>query len=153
MIIVIESLTVKQEFKKVMKAPIRMGMTGEERITVGPENRIRFADDRMPAVLATPFLIAHLEYAARNAIAPCLAENERSVGTMVNVDHLAPAPEGFQVVCRARVIHIDGPVVTFQVEAHDGVEPIARGIHKRRVIDVDRFRRRLERKRMGSSAS
>ena len=49
--------------------------------------------------------------------------------------------------CRARVILVDGPVVTFQVEAHDGVESIARGIHRRRVIDVDRFARRVERKR------
>jgi fluoroacetyl-CoA thioesterase len=45
------------------------------------------------------------------------------------------------------VIHVDGQVVTFQVEAHDGVEPIARGIHRRRVIDVERFARRVERKR------
>ena len=72
---------------------------------VGPTNRISFADERMPAVLATPWLIAHLEYAARDAIAPCLEEHERSVGTFVEVEHLAPAPEGFTVTCRARVIH------------------------------------------------
>jgi hypothetical protein len=52
-----------------------------------------------------------------------------------------------RVTCWARVIHVNGLVVTFQIEAHDGIEPIARGIHKRRVIDVDRFARRLERKR------
>jgi predicted thioesterase len=51
------------------------------------------------------------------------------------------------VVCRARVIHVDGPVVTFKVEAHDGVETIARGIHRRRVIDVERFRGRIEKKK------
>ncbi|WP_422931503.1 thioesterase family protein [Singulisphaera sp. PoT] len=130
-----------------MKTPIKMGMTGEERVVVGPNNRISFADDRMPAVLATPWLVAHLEYAARHAIAPCLSENERSVGTFVEVEHLAPAPEGFTVVCRARVIHIDGPVVTFQVDASDGTEPIARGLHRRRVIDVDRFARRIARKK------
>jgi predicted thioesterase len=72
------------------------------------------------------------------------------VGTLVEVEHLAPAPEGSSVTCRARVIHVDGPVVTFQVEAHDGVEPIARGIHRRRVIDVDRFARRVARKQGGA---
>jgi predicted thioesterase len=130
-----------------MKAPVRTGMSAEERVTVGPENTIRFADDRMPAVFATPWLVAHLEYAARRAIDPCLDAHERSVGTFVEIEHLAPVPEGFTVVCRARVIHADGPVVTFQVDAHDGVEPVARGIHKRRVIDADRFARRVARKK------
>jgi fluoroacetyl-CoA thioesterase len=130
-----------------MKSIPRAGMSAEEHIKVGEGNRITFADDRMPAVLATPWMVAHLEYAARNAIAPCLEENERSVGTYIEVEHLAPAPEGFTVTCRARVILVNGPVVTFQVEAHDGVEFIARGIHRRRVIDVDRFARRIARKR------
>jgi fluoroacetyl-CoA thioesterase len=136
-----------------MKSTPRIGLTGEQTIVVGPSNRISFADATMPAVLATPWLIAHLEYAARDAIAACLAERERSVGTFVEVEHLAPAPEGFTVTCRARVIHVDGPVVTFQVEAHDGVEPVARGIHRRRIIDVDRFARRVARKRGGAGAA
>jgi predicted thioesterase len=133
-----------------MKTTPKAGMSAEERLTVGPENRIRFADARMPPVLATPWLVAHLEYAARKAIDPCLEDHERSVGTYVEVEHLAPVPEGLTVTCRARVIHVDGPVVTFQVEAHDGVEPVARGLHRRRVIDVDRFARRVERKRPGA---
>jgi fluoroacetyl-CoA thioesterase len=130
-----------------MKTVPRTGLTGEQVIVVGPTNRISFADERMPAILATPWLIAHLEYAARDALVPCLEENERSVGTFVEVEHLAPAAEGARVTCRARVIHVNGPVVTFQVDAHDGIEAIARGIHRRRVIDVDRFARRVARKR------
>ena len=130
-----------------MKQIPRIGMSAEERIVVGPSNIIVFTDARMPAVLSTPWLIAHLEYAARNAIAPCLDEHERSVGTYLDVEHLAPVPEGFHVVCRARVIHAEGTTVTFQVEAHDGVEVVSKGLHKRRVIDVDRFARRLQRKR------
>jgi predicted thioesterase len=133
-----------------MKQVPRIGLSGQQVITVGPENRISFADGRMPSILATPWLIAHLEYTARDALADCLEEHERSVGTMVDVEHLAPAPEGFTVTCRARVIHVSGKIVTFQVSAHDGVEPIARGIHKRAVIDVDRFYRRVERKRQQS---
>ena len=91
-----------------MKQPPRTGLTGELSIAVGPDNRISFADARMPAVLATPWLVAYLEYAARDAIAPLLDANERSVGTFIEVEHLAPAPEGFTVRCRARVIHVDG---------------------------------------------
>lgn len=130
-----------------MKSRPRIGMSGEQALEVGPSNRISFADARMPSILATPWLIAQLEYTARDTIAPCLEDNERSVGTFVEVEHLAPTPEGSRVTCRARVIHVDGPVVTFQVEAHDEVEAIARGIHRRRVIDVDRFARRVAKKR------
>lgn len=124
-------------------------MVGEERVVVGPSNRITFADARMPSVLATPWLVAHLECAARNCIAPCLDEHERSVGTFIEVEHLAPVPEGFTVTCRARVIHVEKTIVTFQIDAHDGTEPVARGLHRRRVIDVDRFARRIARKRGG----
>ncbi len=130
-----------------MKQSPRMGLTGELSIAVGPENRISFADGLMPAVLATPWLVAYLEYTARDAIAPLLEANERSVGTFIEVEHLAPAPEGFTVKCRARVIHVDGSAVTFQVDAHDGIEVIAKSIYRRRVIDVDRFARRVEKKR------
>ena len=130
-----------------MKSTPKVGLSAEEHIVVGPDNRIRFADDRMPAVLATPWLIQHLEFAARQAIEPCLEPHERSVGAYIEVEHLAPAPEGAKVVCKARVIHVEGTVVTFQVEARDAVEILARGIHRRRVIDVDRFARRVAKKR------
>ncbi|MDX2037100.1 MAG: thioesterase family protein [Isosphaeraceae bacterium] len=127
-------------------------MTGVEVRRVDESNRIVFTDERMPAVLATPWLIAYLEYAARDAIAPCLEPHERSVGTFVEVEHLAPTPEGFTVTCRSRVIRVDGTIVTFQVEAHDGQETVARGIHRRRIIDTDRFRRRLEKKHAARNA-
>ncbi len=130
-----------------MKNVPRTGQSGEVTVTVGPSNRISFADDRMPAVLATPWLVAALEEAARLAIAPCLEFHERCVGVSITVDHLAPAPEGFEVVCRARVLYVSGPLVTFQIEAEDGTEPIARGLHRRRVIDAERFARRVSKKR------
>ena len=81
----------------------------------------------------------------RRHCATLLDANERSVGTFIEVEHLGPAPEGFTVKCRARVIHIAVPAITFQVEAHDGFETIAKGIHRRRVIDVDRFASALRR--------
>ncbi len=134
-----------------MRQPIRVGMVAEEHHLVDASNSIVFTDARMPAVLATPWLVAYLEYAARNAIAPCLTENERSVGTYVEVEHIAPVPQGMTVVCRARVIMVDGPVVTFQVEAHDEQELVSKGLHRRRVIDVDRFKRRVDKKRASQS--
>ncbi len=130
-----------------MKMAPKSGMSAVETHVVDESNRIVFADASMPSVLATPWLIAYLEYAARKAIEPCLEEHERSVGTYVEVEHLAPVPEGFTVNCKARVIHAEGPVVTFQVDAHDGTEIVARGLHRRRVIDTGRFARRVAKKR------
>lgn len=130
-----------------MKMVPRAGMSAVETHRVDESNRIVFADDRMPSVLATPWLVAYMEYAARKAIEPCLEDHERSVGTYVEIEHLAPVPEGFTVNCKARVIRAEGPVVTFQIDAHDGTETVARGLHRRRVIDTARFARRVARKR------
>lgn len=129
-----------------MKQAPRLGLAGELTIEVTEENCINFAGDGMPHVLATPWLVAYLEFVARDALATWLEDHERSVGVVVEVEHLAPSPIGSRVTFRARVIHIDGPSITFQVEAHDEVEPVARGLHKRRVIDVNRFARRVAKK-------
>jgi len=134
-----------------VKITPRTGLTGEMVVEVVEENCINFADDRMPAVLSTPWLVAYLEFVARDALSACLDDNERSVGALVEIEHLAPSPIGSKVTCRARVIHVDGPVVTFHIEAFDPTEPIARGLHKRRVIDADRFARRVAKKRAASS--
>jgi fluoroacetyl-CoA thioesterase len=132
--------------QQTLHSAIKAGLTFDEHLVVGPENQISFADDRMPPVLATPWLIAHMEYAARKAIAPYLQPEERSVGVTVDIEHLAPAPVGDRVTCRAKVILVRPPFVTFAVEAFDDIEPLARGVHKRAVIHVDRFRSRLEKK-------
>ena len=79
-------------------------------------------------------------------VTPVLDAGERSVGVHVDVRHLAPTPLGQRVVCTARVIHVDGPVISFQVEARDQRELIARGLHKRRVIQAERFAARVRRK-------
>jgi predicted thioesterase len=108
---------------------------------------IDFAIAGLPAVLATPWLIWFMERAALQLVEPHLDPGEITVGTHVDIEHLAPALEGDEVACRAKVIHHDGPVCTFQVEAHSGQECLAKGLHKRRVVEVERLARRLEKKR------
>ncbi len=81
---------------------------------------------------------------------PYLEAGELSVGTHVDVEHLAPTPMGSPVVCTARVIHVDGPTLSFHVEAHDHVDLIGRGIHKRRVLLAERMTKGILRK-MASS--
>ena len=134
-----------------MKAKPHIGQTGQVRFTVEAKHTIDFADARMPAVLSTPCLIGFLEQAAREALRPVLEDSENSVGMEIDVKHLAPTPAGHTVTCVARVIHVDGAVVDFQVEASDHTELIARGLHKRAVIQMDRFARRVEKKREASA--
>ena len=129
-----------------MKSPPKVGAIGEIRFTVETQHAIDFADEQMPAVLSTPWLIWFLEHAAREAVLPCLEDGESTVGTHVDVQHLAPTPLGQQVTCLARVVHCEGPVVSMQLEARDDHELISRGMHKLRVIRCDRFASRVRSK-------
>jgi predicted thioesterase len=129
-----------------MKAPPKIGDAAEIEFVVDATHVIDFADAQMPAVLSTPCLIGFLERTARKALSPVLNPGEQSVGVQIDVRHLAPTPQGHRVVCVARVIHVEGSLVSFQVEARDERELIARGLHKRRVVLAERFAARVQRK-------
>jgi len=122
-----------------MKAKPKIGDTGQLRFVVATEHTINIANHADLAVLSTPSLVWFLEHAAREALGPHLEPDETSVGTAVDIEHLAATPLSHEVVCTARVILVEGSAVTFQVLANDQREVIARGIHKRRVVRQQRF--------------
>jgi predicted thioesterase len=126
-----------------MKGSPKIGMTGEQQFLVEPKHAIDFADGRMPAVLCTPWLIWFLEHAAREAVLPLIEAGESTVGTLVEIRHAAPTPVGRTVTCLARVVHVEGSLISFQLEARDEYELIGRGFHKLRVINVDRFAQKV----------
>ena len=119
---------------------------GEFEFVVEEKHVIDFATDGMPPVLSTPNLIALLERTAREALTPFLEPDERSVGAEIELRHFAPTLLGARAVCTARVIHAEGREVTFQLEARDEQEVIARGVHKRAVVRIEQFARRVGRK-------
>lgn len=123
------------------------GTTAEHRLLVTPEVTIDFLGNDEARVLGTPWMIAYMEMTARNAIKPLLDENEDSVGTVVNVNHLAATPVGLSVRFVARVTGVDGRRVRFDVEAWDEKEKIGEGTHERFVINVPKFVARLAMKR------
>ena len=127
-----------------MKSSPKIGTTGEHRFTVANEHTITFATDGMPAVLSTPNLIALMERTAREAIAPFLEQDERSVGIEIELRHLAPSPLGAQVTVTTRVIGTSGRFVDFQIEARDVHELIARGVHKRAIVRTSSFTKRVQ---------
>jgi fluoroacetyl-CoA thioesterase len=128
-----------------MKAQPRIGASGERKFTVDATHSISFGP-KGPVVLSSPWLVWFLEHAALDAALPFLEPGEITVGTRVEVDHLAPTPVGGKVTCTARIVHSDGPVISFQLEASDDQETIARGFHKRRVVRVERFAARVQKK-------
>jgi predicted thioesterase len=90
-------------------------------------------------VLATPVLCHWFESAAVMAIQEGLASGEASVGTRLTIEHLKATPVGMRVIVDAHVIAVDGRRVSFQVEASDERELIARGTHERYIVQLARF--------------
>jgi len=129
-----------------MKSSPKIGTTGELQFVVEQKHCIDFATDGMPAVLSTPNLIGLLERTARKSLEPFLEPDERTVGVEIELRHLAPTSLGCQVTCGARVIHVDGTKISFQVEARDESGLIARGLHKRAVIRVQNFANHLRKR-------
>lgn len=107
--------------------------------TVTPDKTVAHYHKDMPAVYGTPVMIYLMELAAAEALKPYLPAGWVSVGAAVDVRHLAATPVGFTVNVRAEVVAWDGKLVTFSVEAHDGVEKIGEGRHLRAPIERARF--------------
>lgn len=109
-----------------MRSGLKIGATGERRFVVEPAHAIDFAEGGMPAILCTPWLIWFLEHAARDAVVSFLDAGESTVGAHIDVDHLAATPVGQAVTCLARVVHMEGGLISFQLEARDEAELIVR---------------------------
>ena len=97
-------------------------------------------------VLSTPMMIALIENAAMNCIAPFLSDDESSVGTAVNVSHIAATPPGVMIYANAEILSVDGKKIEFKVEAFDSKDKISEGTHTRFVIQKERFMQKVNSK-------
>ncbi len=120
-----------------------IGLAGEATAMVAPELTARHLGSGGVSVFATPEMVRLMERAAVNALAAHLAPGQQSVGTMVNVRHLAATPLGATVTARAELVEHEGRRLTFRVSAHDGADLIGEGIHERALIDLARFEARV----------
>jgi predicted thioesterase len=128
-------------------ADIPIGTKGEFQLLVTSEVAITFLGDEGARVLATPRLIGFMEMTCRNAVLPLLEPGYDTVGTHVNVRHLAATPIGMSVTFTAEVIRVDGRRVEFRVEAHDEKEKVGEGTHERAIINIAKFATRLAEKK------
>ena len=122
------------------------GSTGEVEIVVQPADTADAAGNTGVHVLSTPRLVALLEQAAIRAVATSLPPGASTVGTHLDVKHLAATPVGMTVRARAVVREVDGRRLVYDVEAHDAVEKVAEGRHERVQVNHARFLERVAEK-------
>ena len=125
---------------------IPVGTSHEEKLVVTPDVAIDFMGVKDARVLSTPNMILGLERTSRDAVLPLLDPGYDTVGTHVNVYHLAATPVGMTVTFRTEVTSIEDRRVNFKVEAFDEKEKIAEGTHQRFVVNVARFAARVQEK-------
>lgn len=125
-----------------MKASLVPGVTTTGRITVDRDRTIDFMGEEA-RVYATPMLVRDIEMTCRNLLLAHLDPGEDSVGTRVEVDHLAATLLGMPVELAVTVMEVNGRAVTFEVAGKDSVEPICRGRHMRFVVNVEKTKARL----------
>jgi fluoroacetyl-CoA thioesterase len=125
---------------------VTAGLTGTSELVVGPEHTAPFVGSGRIAVLATPVMINVIEAAALNAVEHLLPAGHQSLGTHLDISHVAATPVGLRVTAIATVLRVEGRTITFQVQARDEVEAIGSGSHQRVVVSVARFDERIQRK-------
>jgi fluoroacetyl-CoA thioesterase len=122
---------------------LAVGMAAELNVVITREMTIGYLVDGMPRVYATPIMVLHMEMAAGSAIASGLPAGFVSVGTEINVCHLAATAIGSSVRAIAEVTKIVSRNVFFKVEAWNVERRIGEGTHRRRIVDIREFERRF----------
>lgn len=120
---------------------------GERHVRVTPEIAISFLGDDNARVLSTPEMIRLMEWTCRNTVLPLLDSGHDTVGTHVDVYHLASAPVGSEVVVKVEVTEVDRRRLQFRVEAARDSEIIGKGMHERMIVNVAKFAAKQAEKR------
>ena len=118
---------------------MKTGIWGEQMIIVTEQQTAKYLGSGELAVFATPCMIALMENTAYKSVQPFLDPGQGTVGTLLNVKHLAATPVGMEVRCETRLIEIDRKRLVFEVEAFDACGLIGEGTHERFIIDNQKF--------------
>ncbi len=105
----------------------------------------------MPAVFATGFMVGLMEWTCIQLLAPHLDAGEGSLGTHIDVSHMAATPAGLNVTVDAECTAVRGRRASFRVRAHDGVDMIGEGRHERAIVVWDRFNAKVAEKAAASA--
>ena len=122
------------------------GLVGTANLVVGEQHTAPRIGSGRIRVLATPVMINIIEAAALSAIEQSLPEHHQSLGTRLDISHVAATPVGMRVRATAEVVRVEGRTVFFKVRAEDVRELIGEGTHERVVVNLDRFDERVRKK-------
>ena len=122
------------------------GLRGEAHLTVDFTLTAAALGDFGVVVLGTPYMINLMEIASARAVEPALEPGQTTVGTLVDVKHLAATPIDMKVIATAQLVEVDGRRLVFDVEAYDEHEKIGEGRHERFILDLKRFLQRTAQK-------
>lgn len=125
---------------------VKLGAAGSAHIVVGDQHTAPHVGSGKVAVLATPVMVNLMEAAALDAAERFLPPGHQSLGTHLDVRHIAATPVGMTARARAEVVAIEGRKIHFKVEAWDERELIGDGTHVRVVVNVARFDERVQAK-------
>jgi predicted thioesterase len=129
-----------------MAAKVDIGRTYQSQTRVEEWMTAEKAGNKGVDVLSTPMLFQLIEEAAVHCLEPTLTKDQVSLGSFIDLTHIAPTPVGFIVRTEVEVIGIDGPRVNFAFTAFDEREKIAEGTHERYVMERSKFLANLEEK-------
>ena len=129
-----------------LPSKLQPGLTGRAELIVGEQHTAPRVGSGLVHVLATPVMINLFEAAALDAVDQYLPAGYQSLGTVLNVRHIAATPVGMKVVAEAKVIRIEKRTVYLEVTAKDERELIGDGLHERVVVNVEKFDQRVARK-------
>jgi len=127
-------------------ALVRPGLTGNAGLVVGAEHTAPRIGSGKVHVLATPVMINLIEAAALAAVEHLLPAGYQSLGTHLDVRHIAATPVGMQVRATAQVTAVNGRTISFKVNVKDEVDLVGDGVHERVVVNVAKFDQRVQRK-------
>ena len=125
-----------------MKPTLQAGLKHTSRFEVSRDRTIDFMGEKA-RVYATPMLVRDVEIACRELLLPHLDAGEDSVGTRIELDHLAATLQGMAVELEVELTGLQGRAATFSVQGKDSVEPVCRATHQRFIVDVAMTEKRL----------
>ena len=118
---------------------LTIGLTNEKSVAVTIENTAIAMGSGTLRVFATPSMIALIEGCCAESVEDRLGEGITSVGTKVEVEHLAASPIGASILCKSKLVACDGRRLDFEVEVFDNNGLIGKGTHTRFTVDAEKF--------------